>query len=172
MGREEMRAGDADRQSVADQLKRALDEGRLDLHEYDERLQQAYGAKTYGELEPLLTDLPATAPPRPQPLTGPAAAHADHLTRRWLLHVWSSYLPVVAITTTIWLISCVASGEWNYFWPIWVAGPLGIFVLWETVSGLTSDEPRKWQAKLDKEARKKQLKQERKARELEKKKPE
>ena len=46
MGRDEMRAADADRQAVADQLKAALDEGRLDLHEYDERLQQAYAAKT------------------------------------------------------------------------------------------------------------------------------
>ena len=39
----------------------ALEEGRLDLHEYDERLQAAYGAKTYGELDELLTDLPGTA---------------------------------------------------------------------------------------------------------------
>ena len=48
MGRDEMRAGDGDRQAVADKLKAALDEGRLDLHEYDERLQQTYAAKTYG----------------------------------------------------------------------------------------------------------------------------
>ena len=47
MARDEMRAADADRQAVADNLKSALDEGRLDLHEYDERLQRAYAAKTY-----------------------------------------------------------------------------------------------------------------------------
>ena len=39
-----MRAADADRQKIADQLKAALDEGRLSLHEYDERVAQAYAA--------------------------------------------------------------------------------------------------------------------------------
>jgi hypothetical protein len=161
MGREEMRAGDADRQSVADQLKAALDEGRLDLHEYDERLQQAYGAKTYGELAPLLTDLPAAA--APTPLAGQAKAQADHLTRRWLLHVWSSYLPAVAITTAIWLISSVSSQEWLYFWPIWVAGPWGLVMLWQTVGGLASHEPQKWQAQIDKAQAKVERKKQRKA---------
>ena len=61
MGRDEMRAADADRQAVADKLRAALDEGRLDLHEYDERLQRAYAAKTYGDLDGLLTDLPVGA---------------------------------------------------------------------------------------------------------------
>ena len=51
MGRDEMRAADSDRQAVADKLKKALDEGRLDLAEYDERLQRAYAAKTYGGSE-------------------------------------------------------------------------------------------------------------------------
>ncbi|PRY20346.1 DUF1707 SHOCT-like domain-containing protein [Pseudosporangium ferrugineum] len=58
MGREDMRAGDAERQAVADTLKVALDEGRLELHEYDERLQRAYAARTYGELD----GLPGTIP--------------------------------------------------------------------------------------------------------------
>ena len=35
---ETLRAADADRQKVADQLKAALDEGRLSLHEYDDRV--------------------------------------------------------------------------------------------------------------------------------------
>src|SRR3954452_14212669 len=62
MGREDMRAGDSDRKAVADQLKGALDEGRLDLSEYDERLQRTYGAKTYADLDGLLDDLPGTVP--------------------------------------------------------------------------------------------------------------
>src|ERR1051325_6305229 len=53
-----MRAADTDRQKVADQLKTALDEGRLTLHEYDERVGLAYASKTYQELLMLLTDLP------------------------------------------------------------------------------------------------------------------
>lgn len=168
MGRDEMRAADADRQAVADALKAALDEGRLDLHEYDDRLQQAYAAKTYGELDALLTDLPAAiaAPVVPGP-PAPAPAVRDDVTRRWLLHVWSSYVPVVGITTVIWLMSSIASGEPVFFWPVWVAGPWGVILLWQTVAGLTQGEPRKWQAKLDRAEEKKQLKRQRKALEAE-----
>ena len=54
----DLRAGDADRERVAERLRLALDEGRLNLHEYDERLRDAYGAKTYSELDALLADLP------------------------------------------------------------------------------------------------------------------
>ena len=157
MGREEMRAADRDRQAVADRLRVALDEGRLDLHEYDERLQRAYAAKTYGDLQELLTDLPEAVPALPRQ---PAA---DNVTRRWLAQVWSSYFSVAGITVAIWLVSAIASGELLYFWPIWVAGPWGAILIWQTVSGLASHEPQKWQARLDKAERKKQLKKERKA---------
>nr|WP_231927147.1 DUF1707 domain-containing protein [Micromonospora zamorensis] len=60
-GRDGMRASDSDRTAVADRLRVALNEGRLDLHEYDERLQRAYAARTYAELDGLLTDLPPVA---------------------------------------------------------------------------------------------------------------
>lgn len=158
MGREEMRAADSDRQVVADKLKTALDEGRLDLHEYDERLQAAYAAKTYGELDRLLTDLPVPALPDPA-----RQRAAEHVTRRWLMQLWSGYVPVVGITTAIWLVISITSGELLYFWPIWVAGPWGLILVWQTVSGLTSQEPQKWQAKIDRAERKKQLKREHKA---------
>src|SRR3954464_429001 len=77
MSREEMRAGDRDRETIAASLKTALDEGRLDLHEYDERLQRTFAAKTYGDLQGLLTDLPGTVPPQQspvQPFAGPVPA--------------------------------------------------------------------------------------------------
>ncbi len=166
MGRDDMRAADADRQAVADALKAALDEGRLDLHEYDERLQQAYAAKTYGELDALLTDLPAAVPAqRPQPAAAPV--RGDNTTRRWLVHVWSGYGSVVSITTLIWLVACIGNGELLYFWPFWVAGPWGAVLVWQTIAGLSAGEPQRWQAKLDKAERKKQLKRERKALEAE-----
>jgi len=57
----ELRAADADRERVAAVLREAAAEGRLDLGELDERLGQVYAAKTYGELEPLVRDLPAAA---------------------------------------------------------------------------------------------------------------
>lgn len=55
----QLRVADTDRQAVADRLGTALREGRLDLAEYDERLRRAYAARTYHELDDLLTDLPA-----------------------------------------------------------------------------------------------------------------
>ncbi|MEU6823658.1 DUF1707 domain-containing protein [Streptomyces atriruber] len=55
----DLRASDADRDRVAEQLRDALAEGRLDMSEFDERLDATYKARTYGELEPLTRDLPS-----------------------------------------------------------------------------------------------------------------
>src|SRR4051812_45546268 len=55
-----MRASDADRDRVADQLREALAEGRLSAEEHAERLEAVYEAKTYAELAPIVHDLPAT----------------------------------------------------------------------------------------------------------------
>ncbi|WP_017615202.1 DUF1707 SHOCT-like domain-containing protein [Nocardiopsis salina] len=57
-GPERMRASDADRDAVANRLRDALAEGRLDLDEHNERLESTYRAKTVGELVPLTEDLP------------------------------------------------------------------------------------------------------------------
>ncbi|MFC9157694.1 DUF1707 domain-containing protein [Streptomyces bauhiniae] len=62
----DLRASDADRERVAEILRDGLAEGRLDMAEFEERLESAYKARTYGELAPLTSDLPATpaaAPP-------------------------------------------------------------------------------------------------------------
>lgn len=67
-----LRISDADRHKVAEVLREAAAEGRIDLDELDERLEAAYGAKVYGDLVPLTLDLPGvqlepTLPvPRPQ----------------------------------------------------------------------------------------------------------
>ena len=61
------------------------------------------------------------------------------MTRRWLLHTWSSYFPVSAVTTMIWLISSIAAQELLYFWPVWVAGPWGVVLISQTIGGLAGD---------------------------------
>jgi len=53
-----MRASDADRDRVAEALREAYAEGRLDVEEHNERIDLAYKAKTLGELSPLVSDLP------------------------------------------------------------------------------------------------------------------
>jgi hypothetical protein len=55
-----MRASDADRERVADVLREAAGDGRLTMDELDERLDAAFAAKTYAELEPITHDLPGT----------------------------------------------------------------------------------------------------------------
>lgn len=49
---------DSDRAPVAELLRAALDDGRLDFTEYNERLQQAYTAVTYEELDRAVAGLP------------------------------------------------------------------------------------------------------------------
>lgn len=58
---EKMRASDADRERVADRLREALAEGRLDAAEHTERLDALYRAKTVGELAETVRDLPPPA---------------------------------------------------------------------------------------------------------------
>jgi hypothetical protein len=149
---EDLRAADADRAKVADRLRVALEEGRLNLTEFDERLQQAYAAKTYGELDPILADLPGPAPAKrsqimPLISAGPVAAAPPAVdpayapsgsgsVPRWLIWVWGAWLSAVLVNVAVWAAVSVASGHAAYFWPIWVAGPWGALLLARTLSGL------------------------------------
>jgi len=137
-----LRAGDADRQQTAERLRLALEEGRLNLHEYDERLRDAYAAKTYADLDALLADLPPASAE-----IVPAERHRiARATPRWVIAQWGSWARAVSICTGIWAVSCVLSGELTYFWPGWVAGPWGVVLLVRTIGGLTSREPQHWAA--------------------------
>jgi hypothetical protein len=55
-----MRAADADRERVVERLNIAYSEGRLSKDEHDGRLENALSARTYADLDQLVTDLPAT----------------------------------------------------------------------------------------------------------------
>ncbi|MFR9797423.1 DUF1707 domain-containing protein [Streptomyces sp. MS06] len=70
----ELRASDADRERVAGVLRDAVADGRLDMAEFDERLESAYRARTYGELAPLTRDLPDPGRQRVSMTKEPAAA--------------------------------------------------------------------------------------------------
>jgi len=61
----ELRASDADRDRVADLLREALAEGRLTPDEHAERVEGVLSAKTVGELEVFVRDLPAGQQPYP-----------------------------------------------------------------------------------------------------------
>jgi uncharacterized protein DUF1707 len=135
MGREDMRAGDTDRKAVADQLKTALDEGRLDLGEYDERIQRTYAAKTFRDLDGLLDDLPGTVPVQQSqvqpaaPVGAPAPAAEQRSTGGQVAHWVGPYAGVILVCVVIWLITSLSAGHLTYFWPVWMLIPLilGVF---------------------------------------------
>ena len=142
-----LRAADADRAAVATVLGQHMSAGRLTVDEYDERLARTYAAKTYGELDELTADLPATIPAPRTESTRPAMADNAHVPahRGWDTdpHAWRSYLTTAAIVLTIWAATSLASWEFLYFWPIWVIGPWGAILLVQTLTGRRDDGPDK-----------------------------
>src|SRR6516164_179046 len=82
----EMRVGDAEREAAAAELREHYASGRLTLDELNERIDKVFAAKTRGDLNVLMTDLPSkrpsqtagapgmigVAPTRPADRSGPA----------------------------------------------------------------------------------------------------
>lgn len=62
-----LRASHEDRERVAEALRVAAGDGRLTMDELEERLEVALSARTYSELESLLTDLPVQGALLPAP---------------------------------------------------------------------------------------------------------
>jgi hypothetical protein len=138
-----LRAADADRQQIAERLKHALDEGRLSLHEYDDRVRRVYESTTYGELQPLVADLP---------MPGMSAADLDARRRAEarrearklpmaLIVLWIVWGSVAAINLVVWAIVATTVDD-LYFWPIWLAVP-GVALAVTTVGVQTARRGRR-----------------------------
>ena len=63
-----LRAADADRDRVVEFLKLAYTEGRLSKDEYDGRVESALSARTYADLDQVVTDLPVARAPKVTPV--------------------------------------------------------------------------------------------------------
>ncbi|GAA4854437.1 DUF1707 SHOCT-like domain-containing protein [Saccharopolyspora rosea] len=122
-----LRASDADREAVAERLRRALDEGRLTLSEYDERLSSAYAAVTMADLRPLTADLPAPV----------RAAEVDRRDRRRrkIVKEWRDWAGTGLVLVAIWGVSSVVSGELKFFWPGVVLAIWGAIILADMLFG-------------------------------------
>lgn len=95
----DLRISDADRHRVAELLREAAGEGRLDLEELDERLGATYAAKTYGDLVPLTVDLPhAGGLPavRPAQLPDGIPGHQTARTPAGLAPTWNTSLAIMS----------------------------------------------------------------------------
>jgi hypothetical protein len=134
-----IRASDDDRQQVVDRLRAALEEGRLKLDEFTDRVGLALQAVTYADLAKLHADLPAASPraaARPGPSPAPAVAPAQAPQRSAfadlpapLKVLWTIWLGAVSINLVVWVLVMVTSGHLIYPWPVWVAGPSGAALL-------------------------------------------
>jgi len=145
-GDAKIRASDADRDRAAAALREHLAAGRLTIEEFDERLDRAYAAKTLGELDELMADLPTadldqlpgSSLDRPAAGPMPAGRHPDRPiqagprgfppARRT---AWRSWLVISLILFMIW----VASGATGSLWFLWVVIPLGALILVRSIMG-------------------------------------
>ncbi|WP_176450085.1 DUF1707 SHOCT-like domain-containing protein [Geodermatophilus saharensis] len=115
----DLRVSDVERRAVQDRLHRAVGAGQLDLHEFDERLQAVWAARTRGELQQVTRDLPEPPPPPP-----PAPRHRvfsgtpGGTAMRALATVWAC---VVAVNVVVWLLVSLGNGGPAYPWFVWLA---------------------------------------------------
>ena len=119
-----LRASDADREQVAERLRHAAAEGRLLAEELEERLGTALSARTYGELDALVADLPSTSVSYRRRSNKPAGVPIA--------------LTVAALMV---MISAISLGDHPHsyhhwggggagaIWVVWVAIALGFFAL-------------------------------------------
>lgn len=117
-----LRASDAERDHLVALLSDHMTAGRLDSAEFEERMAAAYAARTRGELDALLTDLPPASgprPARPRPARTPLRRPGPYA--HWLL--------TGVLCLVIWAATSVAAGGALYFWPVWVIGPWGVLLL-------------------------------------------
>lgn len=115
-------ASDEDRERTVAELTGHVGGGRLALCEFDERAAAAYAAETVGDLQALVSDLPAPAEVGAQSGADPRPA-------------WLRWAGVGMISLVIWIMTSLAAGELLYFWPGWVVGPWAVAMLLSHFSG-------------------------------------
>jgi hypothetical protein len=129
-----LRASDAERERTATLLREHCAAGRLTPEELGERLDAAYDARTLGDLDALVRDLPAAgppAPPRRRALDRPGA-------RERTLHAIGQVVLINLACNAIWLATG-GDGDW---WPKWVLLATLIrlaFTLWGTLGPAAAD---------------------------------
>jgi hypothetical protein len=108
--RASIRASDDDRENVAERLRQAAGEGRLLAHELEERLGRALRARTYGELDEVVWDLPGTR-----------VGVTERRARRGVVVLRNQPAVVVAIVIAVAVVTVlVALALFLAFWAGWL----------------------------------------------------
>ena len=110
MSAPELRIADADRDRTVERLRAAAAEGRLDPDELEERVSSALSARTQGDLDAVLRDLPTPHLPAPVP------------DRSLILRErTAAFLVPNVVCIAVWAATGAGS-----FWPGWVLLGTGI----------------------------------------------
>jgi uncharacterized membrane protein YccC len=124
-----IRASDADRDRVVAALREHLAAGRLTTEEFSDRLDLAFAAKTLGDLDSLMADLPGAdlgligeRPAAPGPAAGPLDERLGEFSPAWRA-VWRPWIAVTLFFFVLWLVTGAAGGPW-FVYPALVAGLL------------------------------------------------
>jgi hypothetical protein len=131
---------ETDRDKIAGRLRDAFADGRLDQPEFSSRLDQLYAVQTYGELEPLVRDLPPVrtyqTPSNVQDVAAPAPGQFPERQRNkqtqqhGLRNLGGGFTGVVLINVIIWFVIGLGNGgNWPHFWPVWLLIPWAIIVM-------------------------------------------
>jgi hypothetical protein len=124
-----LRASDAERETYAEKVRKAVGEGRLTMSEGDERMRTVYATLYRDELAPLVADLPPDPQPpqsrREQPdwpgYRGPHPAHY------WAARGFRPTFPAGPLAVAAILIGLWALSGAHFFWPAIPLFFLGLF---------------------------------------------
>jgi Domain of unknown function (DUF1707) len=101
----DMLVADSDRATAADEVRLHYDSGRLTLDEFESRLAEVHAARTRGDLEHALRQLPQAEPP--------ASLRVRDIR-------WSSLALQYALVNLACVLVWLFSGAQGDFWPKWV----------------------------------------------------
>jgi Domain of unknown function (DUF1707) len=121
---DQVRASDVDRKAVQERLHQAHANGEIDLAEFDIRVRNAWQAKSRGELDRIVADLPPIRTGKP-----PVRQGGGYVAMRVLTTIW---LSLSVANLVIWGILELTLDAEIYPWWLWVTIPPGsvLAVLW------------------------------------------
>ncbi|WP_112139598.1 DUF1707 SHOCT-like domain-containing protein [Glycomyces dulcitolivorans] len=113
-----MRIGNPERGALTEILRAAVDQGYIDLDEYEKRVDVLLAAQTVGDAEVVLADLPTY-----QRILD--AEEPEKLgTPDWIKWMWFGFSIPIGINLGVWAVVEFFTDGPIYFWPIWIMVPL------------------------------------------------